>query len=218
MKRSARTTVQRHPERGTYEKAVIYAILDEGFLCHVGFVHEGQPFVIPTLYVRIGDALYLHGSPLSRMLGHLADGAPLCVTVTLLDGLVLARSVFAHSVNYRSVVILGRGWVVTDVEDKRHVLRALVDHVLPGRSTDARAPNDKELATTAVIAIPLHEASAKVRTGPPKDARDDYALSVWAGEIPLALQALAPIPDPKLATDIPVPDYVRQFIDHERCS
>ncbi len=208
---SARGAVRRHPERGAYDAETIHAILDEGFLCHVGFVDDAQPFVIPTLYARAGDTLYLHGSPLSRMLRRLADGLPLCVTVTLVDGLVLARSAFHHSINYRSVVILGRGRIVTEAGDKEEALRALVDHVVPGRSADARGPDAQELKATLVIAVPLAEASAKVRKGPPKDAPDDYALDVWAGEVPLRLHSLEPIPDARLAPDIAAPDYVRRY-------
>jgi len=207
----ARVAVRRHPERGAYDADTIHAILDEGFLCHVGFVDDAQPFVIPTLYARIGDTLYLHGSPLSRMLRHLADGLPLCVTVTLVDGLVLARSAFHHSINYRSVVVLGRGRVVTERGEKEESLRALVDHVVPGRSDDARGPNVGEVKATLVVAVSLAEASAKARTGPPKDAPDDYALGVWAGEIPLRLQAMEPIPDARLAPDIATPGYARRY-------
>jgi nitroimidazol reductase NimA-like FMN-containing flavoprotein (pyridoxamine 5'-phosphate oxidase superfamily) len=211
MTTSSGTKVQRHPERGRYDRDLIHAILDDGFLCHVGFVQDGQPFVIPTLYTRIGGTLYLHGSPVSRMLRFLQDGIPMCVTVTLVDGIVLARSAFSSSVNYRSVVVLGQGSVVTDEEDKRAAMRALVDQVMPGRSDDAREPNEKELAATLVIDIPLEEASAKVRIGPPKDAAGDYGLKVWAGEIPLSLRVGEPVPDPQLASDIPVPPYVRRF-------
>ena len=211
MQTPARVKVRRHPERGAYDAATIHAILDEGFLCHVGFVQDGQPFAIPTLYARAGDTLYLHGSPLSRMLRHLGEGVPLCVTVTLVDGLVLARSAFQHSINYRSVVILGEGRVVTEPADKEEALRALVEHVVPGRSADARGPNAQELKATLVIAVPLREASAKVRTGPPKDTAADYALDVWAGELPLRLQPLEPIPDAGLTPDIPMPEYVRRY-------
>jgi len=207
----ARVAVRRHPERGAYDAATIHAILDEGFLCHVGFVDDAQPFVIPTLYARIGDTLYLHGSPLSRMLRHLADGLPLCVTVTLVDGLVLARSAFHHSINYRSVVVLGRGRVVTERGEKEESRRALVDHVVPGRSDDARGPDAGEVKATLVVAVSLAEAWAKARTGPPKDAPDDYALDVWAGEVPLRLQPLTPIPDARLAPDIATPDYARHY-------
>jgi len=208
MDRFARTSVMRHPERGAYDRSTIFAILDDGFLCHAGFVHEDQPFVIPTLYCRVGDTLYLHGSPLSRMIGCLGDGIPLCITVTLLDGIVLARSAFASSVNYRSVIVLGQGRAVTDSDEKQRAMQALVEQVVPGRSGDAREPNPRELAATAVIAVSLDEASAKVRSGPPKDAAADLELSVWAGEVPLHLVMGQPIPDPELAPAIPVPEYL----------
>lgn len=211
MQTSSRVRVRRHPERGVYDADAIHAILDEGFLCHVGFVQDGQPFVIPTLYTRIDDTLYLHGSPVSRTLRSLGEGIPLCVTVTVVDGVVLARSAFQSSINYRSVVILGEGREVADEGEKQVAMRALVDQVVPGRSNDARGPSPKELAATAVIAIPLREASAKVRTGPPKDKDEDYELDIWAGEVPLTLQALEPVPDPRLAPDIPVPTYIRDF-------
>jgi nitroimidazol reductase NimA-like FMN-containing flavoprotein (pyridoxamine 5'-phosphate oxidase superfamily) len=212
MQRTARTTVKRHPERGVYDAETIHAILDAGFLCHVGFVHEEQPFVIPTLYARMGDKLYLHGSPLSRMLQPVEGGIPLCVTVTHLDGLVLARSAFHHSVNFRSAVIVGRGYVVTDKAEKLASLSALVDQVVAGRSAEVRGPNPKELKTTQVLVIPLEEASAKVRTGPPLDARPDYASDIWAGVLPLRMEALPLVPDPRLKKDIPVPEHVQQYI------
>jgi len=211
MNRSPRTNVRRHPERGQYDPAAIHAILDDGFLCHVGFVEGGQPFVIPTLYARLGDTLYLHGSPVSRMLRSLQSGILICVTVTLVDGIVLARSAFSSSINYRSVVILGEGCEVTDEEEKRRALRAVVDQVIPGRSADARGPNDKELAATTVIALIIDEASAKVRTGPPKDTKEDYALNVWAGVLPLSTRAMEPEPDPEQPPGTPVPAYVRDF-------
>lgn len=208
---SPRMTVQRHAERGAYDAATIHAILDDGFLCHVGFVQDDQPFVLPTLYVRDGDVIYLHGSALSHMLRRLEEGIPLCMTVTHVDGLVLARSTFNHSVNYRSVVIAGQGYVVTKRAEKDAALRLLVEHVIPGRSDEARGPSAQELKATLVIAVPLAEASAKVRSGPPKDAPRDYKLDVWAGELPLRLQALDPIPDPRLPADVPVPEYVRTY-------
>jgi nitroimidazol reductase NimA-like FMN-containing flavoprotein (pyridoxamine 5'-phosphate oxidase superfamily) len=211
MQQTARTKVHRHPERGEYDADTINAILDEGFLCHVGFVQDEQPYVIPTLYARSGDTIYLHGSPVSRMLGALADGPAMCITVTLLDGLVLARSVFNHSANYRSVVVLGHGREVTDPEEKLESLRLLVEHVIPGRSAEARGPNAKELQTTMVIAVPIEEGSAKVRTGPPSDAAADYALDVWAGVLPFHLQAQEPIPDPRLTSGIEAPSYVRDY-------
>lgn len=211
MQPSPRATVRRTPERGAYDIATIHAILDDGFLCHVGFVQDDQPFVIPTLYVRDGDTIYLHGAPLSRMMRHLEEGLPLCLTVTHVDGLVLARSAFHHSINYRSVVVLGRGHAITDRAEKEAALRVLVDHVVPGRSSDTRGPSAQELKATLVVAVPLAEASAKVRTGPPKDAPRDYALDVWAGELPLRLQALDPVPDRRLKPGIAVPENIRRY-------
>lgn len=211
MQRTARTTVRRHPERGVYDVETIHAILDAGYLCHVGFVQDKQPFVIPTLYARVGEKLYLHGSPFSRALQPVEGGIPLCVTVTHVDGLVLARSAFHHSINYRSVVLLGRGQVVTNRTEKEAALSALVEQVVPGRAAEVRGPNAKELRATQVLVVPLDEASAKVRTGPPKDARGDYALDIWAGVLPLRLEPLAPIADPRLAADIHVPEHVQQY-------
>ncbi len=202
---SIRTTVRRLPERGVYDRAVIEAILDEGLLCHVGFAVEGQPYVIPCVYARIDDRLYLHGSSGSRMLRALAAGAHACVTVTLLDGLVLARSAFHHSMNYRSVVVLGTASRVDDAEERLAALRAIVEHVVPGRWREARRPSAVELAQTLVLALPISEASAKIRSGGPKDDTDDYALDVWAGVVPLALAASAPIADSDVREGIPVP-------------
>src|ERR1700732_1025988 len=176
-----RTQVQRLPDRGKYDSATIYPILDEAFLCHVGFVVDGQPFVIPTGFARIGDTLYIHGSAASRMLRTLAGGVQVCVTVTLLDGLVLARSAFHHSMNYRSVVILGRAVPVEEREGKMKALELFTEHVVRGRWSDVRPPTDSELKATTVLALPLSEASAKIRTGPPKDDEEDYQLPIWAG-------------------------------------
>jgi uncharacterized protein len=190
-----RTTVRRLADRAVYDRAAIHAILDEALLCHVGFVVDGAPFVIPTIHVRVGDTLYFHGSAASRMLRSLRDGVDACVTVTLLDGLVLARSAFHHSMNYRSVVVFGKGREVIDAGEKRAALDALVEHVVPGRAAIVRAPNEIEMKQTLVIAIPLAEASAKVRTGPPLDDEEDYALDVWAGVIPMALVKGEPVED-----------------------
>jgi hypothetical protein len=208
---SARTTVRRLPERGVYERAAIDAILDEGLICHVGFSAEGQSYVIPCVYARVGDRLYLHGSSASRMLRALAAGAPACATVTLLDGLVLARSAFHHSVNYRSVVVLGTASRVDDAEERLAALRAVVEHVAPGRWREARRPSAAELAQTLVVALPLGEASAKVRTGGPKDDAEDMELDVWAGVVPLALIAGAPVPDAGLREDIAVPAHALRY-------
>jgi nitroimidazol reductase NimA-like FMN-containing flavoprotein (pyridoxamine 5'-phosphate oxidase superfamily) len=205
---SPRTTVRRRAGRGRYERATIEAILDEGLVGHVAVVSDGQPYAIPMLYARAGERIYLHGSPLSRLLGALAEEVPLCLTVTLLDGLVLARSAFHHSLNYRSVVVLGRGRVVSEPSEKLAGLRTIVEHVSPGRSAHARGPNEQELEATELIELALGEASAKVRTGPPVDAPEDYALPVWAGELPLRLVVGEPVTDPRCSE--PVPDSVRR--------
>jgi nitroimidazol reductase NimA-like FMN-containing flavoprotein (pyridoxamine 5'-phosphate oxidase superfamily) len=190
---SKRTTVRRHPERGAYDRATIDAILDEALICHLGFVIEGQPYVIPTIHAREGDILYIHGSPGSRMLRNAKEGVDVCVTATLLDGLVLARSVYNHSMNYRSAVVLGRAHEVTDREEKLRALERIVEHVVPGRWADARQPNEDELDGTTILTISLDEASAKIRNGPPKDFDDDLALPIWAGVIPFELVPAPPI-------------------------
>jgi nitroimidazol reductase NimA-like FMN-containing flavoprotein (pyridoxamine 5'-phosphate oxidase superfamily) len=194
-----RTTLRRLPKRGTHDRDTIYAILDEAYICHLGFVVPGengvQPFVIPTIHARVGDTLYFHGSAASRMLRSLRDGVDACVTVTLLDGLVLARSAFHHSMNYRSVVVLGKGREVIEREEKLRALEAIVEHVVLGRSAIVRPPNESEIRQTMVIALPLTEASAKIRTGPPIDDEPDYALDVWAGVIPISLEKGEPIRD-----------------------
>jgi uncharacterized protein len=201
-----RTRVRRLPERAAYDRQTVHAILDEGFVCHVGFVVDGQPYVIPTGYARAGETLYLHGSTGSRL--GLRPGGPVCVTVTLLDGLVLARSAFHHSMNYRSVTVLGRTRPVDDPREKEAALRAFVEHVIPGHSDEIRRGDRSELAATVVLAVPLQEVSAKVRTGPPKDDEEDYSLPVWSGVLPLALVPGSPDPDARLDPTIPVPSYV----------
>jgi uncharacterized protein len=201
-----RTRLRRLPERAAYDRATVHAILDEGFLCHVGFVTGGQPYVVPTGYARVGETIYLHGSTGSRL--GLRPGMDVCVTVTLVDGLVLARSAFHHSMNYRSVIALGRTRAVRDPEEKEAVLRALVEHIVPGRSDEVRGADGRELAATAVLALPLDEVSAKVRTGPPKDDDPDYDLPIWAGVLPLALSPGAPEPDPVLDPAVPTPGHV----------
>jgi nitroimidazol reductase NimA-like FMN-containing flavoprotein (pyridoxamine 5'-phosphate oxidase superfamily) len=206
-----RTTIRRLPQRGRYERAAVNEILDEGFVCHVGFVLDGQPFVIPTAYGRVGETLYLHGARASRMLKALHAGAQVCVTVTLVDGLVLARSAFHHSLNYRSVVVFGQARAVEDEAEKRAALRAFTEHVAPGRWAETRQPTRQEINATLVLALPLAEASAKVRTGPPVDDEEDYALPVWAGELPLRVEACAPVPDPRLAPGIEPPPHVRAY-------
>jgi uncharacterized protein len=210
--RTERTRVRRLPERAAYDRATVHAILDEGFICHVGFVVDGQPYVIPTGYARVGETVFLHGSSGSRL--GLRPGMDVCVTVTLLDGLVLARSAFHHSMNYRSVMAIGRTRAVTDPEEKDAALRALVEHIVPGRSGAVRGGDRRELAATAVLALPLGEVSAKVRAGPPKDDEPDYALPIWAGVLPLTLTPGEPMPDPVLDPSIPTPDHVVSWSRH----
>ena len=208
---SPRTTVKRLAKRASYDRDTINAILDEALICHAGFVVEGAPVVIPTIHTRIGETLYLHGSAVSRMLRSLRDGVDACVTVTILDGLVMARSAFHHSMNYRSVVVLGRGREVVERDEKLQVLEALVEHVCAGRTRDARPPSEVELKQTLVIALPLSEASAKIRRGPALDDEEDYALPVWAGIIPLALTPLAPIGDERLVPGVSAPEYATNY-------
>jgi nitroimidazol reductase NimA-like FMN-containing flavoprotein (pyridoxamine 5'-phosphate oxidase superfamily) len=208
---SERTTVRRLAKRGVYDRAVIHAILDEGYVCHVGFVVGGQPFVIPTIHVRVGDRLYLHGSPASRMLNSLAKGIEVCVTVTLVDGLVLARSAFHHSMNYRSAMVIGTASAVDDPDEKSRILHCLTEHLIKGRWQDTRIPTQTELKGTQVVSLPIDETSAKVRTGPPLDDEEDYSLPHWAGVIPLKMTASSPIPDPKLAPGIAPPPYATNY-------
>jgi len=208
---TARTRVTREPERGVYDRAAAYRLLDEAFICHVGFVVDNQPFVIPTGYGRSGDNLYIHGSAASRMLRNLDQGIAVCVTVTLLDGLVLARSIFNHSMNYRSVVVLGTAVAVEDPAEKQQALRALSEHILPGRWKESRQPNERELKATLVMRLPITEFSAKVRTGPPIDNEEDYSFPTWAGVVPLQTVAGSPINDPRLDPKTLVPDYVRSY-------
>lgn len=212
FKPTKRTTLKRLPKRASYKRKIIYDILDEGFICHVGFIDTDHPVVIPTAYGRLGDLLYIHGSAASRMLRSLADGVPICATVTLVDGLVLARSAFHHSMNYRSVVVFGTASVVTDPTEKVQALRAFSEHVLPGRWADVREPNEVELKQTLVLSIPLSEASAKIRTGPPVDEESDYDLPVWAGELPLDIVARKPVGDRRLSAGIRVPSYLHTAI------
>ena len=205
-----RTTLRRLPQRASYERRIIYKILDEGFVCHVGFIDSGHPVVIPTAYGRRGDMLYLHGSAASRMLRALAGGIPVCVTVTLLDGLVLARSAFHHSMNYRSVVVFGTASVVKYVAETLSALRAISEHIMPGRWADVRKPSKSELQKTLVLSLPLTEASAKVRSGPPVDDEIDYSLPIWAGEVPLSMVVWRPVADPRLRPGIATPAYIRR--------
>jgi uncharacterized protein len=206
-----RTTLKRLSKRGVFDRQLVYQILDEGFVCHVSFAVDGQPFVIPTGYARVDDQLYIHGSQVSRMLRTLSSGIDVCVAVTLVDGLVLARSAFHHSVNYRSVVIFGRAELVAEKEAKLAALFAFSEHVIPGRWDDVRQPTDQELKATTVLRLPLIEASAKVRTGPPIDDEEDYALNVWAGVLPLKIVAGEPSSDPRLPESIEPPAYTLKY-------
>jgi len=208
-----RTKVNRLPKRGDYSQETIYGILDAAFVCHVGFAVDGQPYVIPTGFGRSGDILYLHGSAASRMLRTLAGGVDVCVTVTLLDGIVLARSAFHHSMNYRSAVILGKARLIEGDAEKTEALRAISEHILRGRWDDVRKPTAQELKATAVLALPIEEASAKIRTGGPLDDEEDYALDVWAGVLPLAMSAGEPVPDARLKDEMKAkaPEYARNY-------
>ncbi|MBP5972532.1 pyridoxamine 5'-phosphate oxidase family protein [Brasilonema sp. CT11] len=206
-----RTSIKRIPQRGYYEHQLIYQILDQGLICHVGFVVDNQPFVIPTAYARVEDKLYIHGSPASRMLRSLLTGIEVCVTVTLLDGLVLARSAFHHSMNYRSVVIFGTATLVQDAEQKLEALQAFTEHLVPERWAEVRSPNRQELQGTLVLSLPITEASAKVRTGPPLDDEEDYSLSVWAGVLPLQVVTGDAIADPRLHTETALPKYIEKY-------
>jgi nitroimidazol reductase NimA-like FMN-containing flavoprotein (pyridoxamine 5'-phosphate oxidase superfamily) len=206
-----RTRVVREPHRGSHDRETIYKILDEGFVCHLGFSVDAQPYVIPTMFARVDDKIYFHGSAASRMLRNLSDGLPVCLTVTLADGLVLARSVFNHSMNYRSVVALGKASLIEQPEEKRVALRAFTEKILPGRWSDARQPNEKELKATSILRLPLTEVSAKVRVGPVEDDAPDYALQVWAGVIPLRLTPGVPERDEKCDPSIPVPGCAEHY-------
>jgi nitroimidazol reductase NimA-like FMN-containing flavoprotein (pyridoxamine 5'-phosphate oxidase superfamily) len=211
---SGRTRVRREPHRGRYDRETIDAVLDAALVCHLAFVDEGQPFAVPTLHARVGDVVYVHGSSGSRALRALAGGAPACLTVTLIDGLVLARSVFEHSVDYRSVLLLGRLRAVEGDEEKLTALEAFTEKLVPGRWAEARSPNGKELAATSVLAMPIEEASAKVRSGPPGDGDSpDAELPVWAGNLPLVTGWGTPVPDPLLCPGLPVPASVRALLD-----
>ena len=211
MNPTERTQLHRLPERGSHDPEVVHAVLDAAFLAHVGFSVDQQPFVIPTLFGRDGDTLYLHGSAASRMLGALDKGIPACVTATIVDGLVLARSAFHHSINYRSVVALGTARAITQPGQKTRALRVISEHLLAGRWDDVRGPTRQELSATSVLEFSIEEASAKIRRGPPKDDEEDYARRGWAGVLPLALEAKAPEPDPRLTAGTPVPAYLSGF-------
>jgi hypothetical protein len=206
-----RTRLRRRPQRGRFERAVVHAILDEALVCHVGFADAGHPVVIPMTYARVGEALYLHGAPKNRMLGLLESGAPACVTVTLLDGVVLARSAFHQSMNYRAVMLFGTAVAVTDPDEADRALRAIVEHVIPGRLPDVRPPSREEVAGTLVLRFPIEEASAKIRSGGPLDDEADYALETWAGVVPLRLVAGAPEADERLAPGAKLPAYAERY-------
>lgn len=209
--KTTRTTVKRLPKRGSHDRKTINDILDEAFICHVGFNISAQPYVIPTGFARVGEILYIHGSSASRMLRNLADGIDICVTVTLIDGLVLARSAFHHSMNYRSVVILGHAELVTDVDEKYAALKAFTEHIIPGRWPEIRWPSELELKATSVLKLPITEASAKIRTGDPVDDTEDYSMPIWAGVLPLRLTPGEPVADSKLDNGAGPPDHVRHY-------
>jgi nitroimidazol reductase NimA-like FMN-containing flavoprotein (pyridoxamine 5'-phosphate oxidase superfamily) len=204
-----RTRVRRLPKRGAYDSETINSILDEAFVCHIGFVVDGQPYVIPTGFARIDNDLYIHGSSASRMLRSLAEGVQVCVTVTLVDGLVLARSAFHHSMNYRSVVILGKATLIEEPQEKDRAMEALTEHIVPGRWKDVRWPTELELKATSVLKVPIEEASAKIRTGGPVDDEEDYALPVWAGVVPCRLTFGSAFTDDRVTAT--VPDYVNAY-------
>jgi uncharacterized protein len=203
--RTDRTTVRRKPERASYDRDLVYSILDEAFVCHLGLIHDGQPFVMPTNYVRDGDRLLLHGSAASRMMRALSSGAPLCITVALLDGIVFAPTAMGHSVNYRSVVVLGKAEVIDGLAAKRAAMRAFVNHVIRGRWEQVARPSEQEIKATMVLSVPLVEVSAKVRTGFAVDEQKDYSAA-WTGIVPMKWAAQAPIPDPRGNPAIPVPE------------
>lgn len=209
--RTAKNRIKRLPKRGSYDRETLYSILDEALICHVGFAEAGQPFVIPINFARIQDTIVLHGAKASRLLRHIATGNPVCVEATIVDGLVLARSVFHHSVNYRSVVVFGCGQLVEEHTEKLAALRAITEHLIPGRWNEARLPNRKEMNATTVVSIKIDEASAKIRVGPPIDDEQDYSLPVWAGILPMEEKALFPSRDTLQSDDIPLPDYITAY-------
>jgi len=209
--KTGRNRIKRLPKRGQYDRETIYRILDEALICHIGFVKDGQPFVIPINFARIGDTIVMHGAKASRLLKHIQAGHPVCVEATIVDGLVLARSVFHHSVNYRSAVVFGKGRLVEDKQEKLAALRAITEHLIPGRWQEARLPNRKELNATSVVSIGIEDASAKIRVGPPADDEEDYALPVWAGLLPLHQSPLAPVQDEAQSKGISLPDYVARY-------
>jgi nitroimidazol reductase NimA-like FMN-containing flavoprotein (pyridoxamine 5'-phosphate oxidase superfamily) len=207
-----KTKVSRLPKRGFYDKDTIYGILDEGIICHVGFIINDNPFVIPTAYVRVDDCIYIHGAKSNRMINAINDGSEACISVTLLDGYVLARSAFHHSMNYRSVVMFGKGKIVEGDDEKMKALKAFTEHVVKGRWDDVRKPTEKEMYTTSVLKFPIEVASAKIRTGPPVDDKDDYDMDVWAGVLPVKTMFGEPIRDEQLKENVPVPGYLINYI------
>lgn len=216
FKRTDRNRIKRKTKRGHYDRSTIYRIIDEGLICHIGFVQNRQPFVIPTIFARVDDSIIIHGSRVSRLLNYIKSRRPVCITVTLLDGLVLARSAFHHSVNYRSVVLFGKGKAIETDEEKLRALEIVTERVMPGRWSDARQPNRKELNATSVVAIPIEEASAKVREGGPIDEAADYALPVWAGVLPIVQHVSAPQSDSRLPAGTATPDYVIDYLKFSR--
>lgn len=214
--KTEKNNIRRLPKRGYYDRETIYRILDEALICHVGFVSAGQPYVIPINFARVGDSIVLHGAKASRLLKHIEAGNPVCVEVTIVDGLVLARSVFHHSLNYRSVVLFGTGHLILDEQEKLAALEAVTEHLIPGRWKEARLPNQKELNATSVVSIRIDEASAKVRVGPPVDEEEDYALPVWAGVLPLQEITLLPLQDELQSEDVSLPGYVARYSRTEK--
>ena len=209
--KTEKNRVRRIPERGQYDRETIFRILDEALICHVGFAVERQPYVIPINFARVEDTVVLHGAKASRLLKHIEAGNPVCVEATVIDGLVLARSVFHHSINYRSVVLFGRGYLIQEEQEKLAALKAVTEHLVPGRWQEARLPTRKELKATSVVSINIEEASAKVRTGPAVDEEEDYALPVWAGVLPFQEQTLAPVQDERQTSEIPLPEYLASY-------
>lgn len=209
--KTEKNRIKRLPKRGNYDRETIYRILDEALICHVGFAEKGQPCVIPINFARVDDSIVLHGAKASRLLKHIETSHPVCIEATIVDGLVLARSIFHHSVNYRSVVLFGKGHPVEGEREKLSALKAITEHLIPGRWQEARLPSRKELNATRVVSIKIDEASAKVRVGPPADDQEDYALPVWAGVLPLQEQALSPVRDDLLPQDVRLPDYIARY-------
>jgi uncharacterized protein len=209
--KTIRNRVKRLAERGHYDADTIYPIIDEALICHVSFVHEGQPFIIPTLHARIDDTILLHGSQANRMLRHLEAGGEVCIAFTMVDGLVLARSVFHHSINYRSAVVFGKGEVIEGKEAQYKALEVFMEKFMPERWDDNRAPNDTEMLQTTIVSVPIESASAKVRVGPPKDDAEDLDLPYWAGVLPVQMNYGTPVADPSLKEGIAVPDYIRHY-------